>query len=201
MVPGDRWRRSVLEEANLIVRGRLPGIVDAGPKTLVELKARYEDLGKARALMAGGDHVGTYKQVDTYFSTGERRLKVRTIDGQKEGQLVYYERPDTGGVKESRVLLALLPDAGAVLEILRRVLPVLTEVRKTREVWRYRGVQVHLDTVRGLGRFVEFEKVLKDESEREEGGRDLEALRAYLQIPPEDLMASSYSDLVETQRP
>ena len=126
----------------------------------------------------------------------ERRLKVRTIDGQKEGHLVYYERPDKGGVKESRVLLALLPDAGAVLEILRRVLPVLTEVRKTREVWRYRGIQVHLDTVRGLGKFIEFEKILKDESEREAGRQELEALRAYLQIPQEDLMASSYSDLV-----
>ena len=177
-----------------------PGIVDSGPKTLVELKARYEDLGKARALMAGGDHIGTYKQVDTYFSTGERRLKVRTIEGQREGQLVYYERPDEGGVKESRVLLAPLLDAGAVREILRRVLPVQAEVRKTREVWRYRGIQVHLDTVRGLGKFIEFEKVLKDESEREEGRRELEALRAYLQIPQEDLMASSYSDLVEPRR-
>jgi len=170
--------------------------VDSGPKTLVELKARYEDLGKARALMAGGDHIGTYKQVDTYFSTGERRLKVRTIEGQREGQLVYYERPDEGGVKESHVLLAPLLDAGAVREILRRVLPVQAEVRKTREVWRYRGIQVHLDTVRGLGKFIEFEKILKDESEREAGRQELEALRAYLQIPQEDLMASSYSDLV-----
>ena len=170
--------------------------MDSGPKTLVELKARYEDLGKARALMAGGDHIGTYKQVDTYFSTGERRLKVRTIEGQREGQLVYYERPDEGGVKESRVLLAPLLDAGAVREILRRVLPVQAEVRKTREVWRYRGIQVHLDTVRGLGKFIEFEKILKDESEREAGRQELEALRAYLQIPQEDLMASSYSDLV-----
>jgi len=80
--------------------------------------------------MAGGDHIGTYKQVDTYFSTGERRLKVRTIEGQREGQLVYYERPDEGGVKESRVLLAPLLDAGAVREILRRVLPVQAEVRE-----------------------------------------------------------------------
>ena len=76
------------------------------------------------------------------------------------------------------------------------MLPVQAEVRKTREVWRYRGIQVHLDTVRGLGKFIEFEKILKDESEREAGRQELEALRAYLQIPQEDLMASSYSDLV-----
>ena len=186
-------------KGNLIDRGRLPVTMDAGAKHLVELKARYEDLGKARALLAGGEHLGTFQQVDTYFSIGERRLKVRTIAGRKDGQLVYYERPDEGGVKESRVLLAELPDAGAVLEILRRVMPVQAEVRKTREVWRYRDVQVHLDTVRGLGKFVEFEKVLQDDSEREEGRRELEGLRAYLQIPEEDLMASSYSDLVDSR--
>jgi len=174
--------------------------VDAETKTLVELKARYEDLGKARALMAGGEHLGTFRQVDTYFMTGERRLKVRAIEGRKEGQLVYYERPDVGGVKESRVLLAALPDARAVLEILRRVLPVQVEVRKTREVWQYRGVQVHLDTVPGLGKFVEFERVVDGDALQEEARQELEVLRAYLQIPDEDLMASSYSDLVGPRR-
>ena len=174
--------------------------MDAGSKHLVELKARYEDHGKARALLAGSDRLGTFRQVDTYFSLGERRLKVRCVEGQREGQLVYYERPDEGGVKESHVLLASLPDAATVLEILGRVIPVQAEVRKTREIHRYRGVQVHLDTVKGLGKFIEFEKVLGDESERETGRQELESLRRYFQIPDEDVMASSYSDLVEPGR-
>ena len=170
--------------------------MDSGSKHLVELKARYEDLGKARALLAGGEHTGTFRQVDTYFALGERRLKLRSVEGQKEGQLVYYERPDVGGVKESRVILAHLPDAAGVREILRRVFPVQAEVRKTREIYRYRGIQIHLDTVRGLGKFVEFEKVLESEAERDAGREELDTLRRYLQIPDEDLMASSYSDLV-----
>ena len=98
------------------------------------------------------------------------------------------------------MLLAPLPDVATVLEILKRILPVQAEVRKTREIHRYRGVQVHLDTVKGLGKFIEFEKVLGDESEREAGRLELETLREYFQIPDEDLMASSYSDLVETDR-
>ena len=170
--------------------------MDPGQKDLVELKARYEDLGKARALLAGAEHVATVRQVDTYFSLGERRLKLRSIEGAREGQLVYYERPDVGGVKESRVLLASIPDAPAVREILARVLPVKAEVRKTREIYRFQGVQVHLDTVRGLGKFIEFEKVLAGESDREAGRKQLESLRAYFQIPDDDLMASSYSDLL-----
>ncbi|HYT17273.1 MAG TPA: class IV adenylate cyclase [Thermoplasmata archaeon] len=172
--------------------------MDSGAKHLVELKARYEDLGKARALLSGAERLGTFVQVDTYFSLGERRLKLRAVDGAKEGQLVYYERPDTSGVKESRVLLASVPDAATVREILLQVLPMKAEVRKTREVYRLQGVEVHLDVVTGLGKFLEFEKILSDESEQEEGQKQLETLRLYFQIHEEDLMASSYSDLLES---
>lgn len=170
----------------------------AGAKRLVELKARYEDLGKARALLQGAEHVGTFRQVDVYFGMGDRRLKLRSVEGQKDGQLVYYERPDEGGVKESRVLLAALPEAEEVLEILRRTFPVLAEVRKTREIYRFQGVQIHLDRVEGLGKFLEFEKTLADESEQTAARKQLEDLRAYFQIPEEDLTASSYSDLLSS---
>lgn len=169
----------------------------ANAKHLVELKARYEDLGKARALLSGAEKLGTFRQVDTYFSLGDRRLKLRAVDGKREGQLVYYERPDESGVKESLVLLADLPDAAGVLDILRRTFPVLAEVRKTREIYRFQGVQVHLDSVQGLGKFIEFEKVVSGEAERLAGRAQLDSLAAYFQIDPEDLMASSYSDLLE----
>jgi len=172
--------------------------VDAGSKLLVELKARYEDLGKARALLAGAERLGTFRQVDTYFSLGDRRLKLRSVAGATDGQLIYYERPDVGGVKESRVLLAPIPDAATVREILARILSVKVEVRKTREIFRFQGVQIHLDTVEGLGRFIELEKGFADESEREAGVQHLEALRRYFQIGDEDLMASSYSDFFES---
>ncbi len=168
----------------------------SGSKHLVELKARYEDLGKARALLSGAEHVGTFRQVDTYFSLGEHRLKLRSVEGRKEGQLVYYERPDQGGVKESLVLLAEVPDAATVLDILRRTFPVKAEVRKTREIYRLQGVQVHLDVVEGLGKFLEFEKVVSGEAEEKAGREQLESLTRYFQVVPEDLMASSYSDLL-----
>ena len=168
----------------------------SGAKHLVELKARYEDLGKARALLSGAERIGSFRQVDTYFSLGERRLKLRAVVGRKEGQLVYYERPDEGGVKESLVLLADLPDSAVVLDILRRTFPVRAEVRKTREIYRLEGVQVHLDSVEGLGRFIEFEKVVSGEAEEEAGRAQLDSLVRYFQIATEDLMASSYSDLL-----
>src|SRR5439155_23566275 len=157
-----------------------------------------EYLGKSLALMSGTCQLITFVQLDTYFSHGERRIKLRSNNSTKEGQLVNYERQDASGVKESRVLLASVSDAAAVREMLTRVLPVKVEVRKTREIYHFQGVQVHLDSVSGLGKFLEFEKILADDSEREEGQKTLEALRRYFQIPDEDLMASSYSDLLES---
>src|SRR2546422_11692819 len=106
----------------------------------------------------------------------------------KEGQLVYYERPDTSGVKESRVLLASVSDAAAVREMLARILPVKAEVRKTREMYQFQGVQVHLDTVAGLGKVLAFGKILADDRERDEGRKAAEALGLDFQTPAQDLM-------------
>jgi len=70
-------------------------------------------------------------------------------------------------------------------------------VRKVREIYRHEGVQVHLDEVDRLGRFLEFELVVEDTPEAAEDGRaKLAALRALFEIPDEDLVASSYSDLL-----
>ena len=164
---------------------------------LVELKARWEDLATARAIVATAEHLGTYRQTDTYFALGERRLKVREIEGRRDAHLIYYERRDDIGLKESEVLLSALPEPEAVKEMLTRVLGVQVVVRKRREIYRLEGVQVHLDEVEGLGRFLEFELAVEDSPEGIEAGRtELAAMRARFGIPDEDLVASSYSDLL-----
>ena len=169
----------------------------ADRKRLVELKARYEDLGKARALLAGSETVGTYRQTDTYFALGERRLKLREVQGRETAQLVYYERPDRPDVKESEVMLYEVPDPAVLKEMLARTMGVRVVVRKRREIYRHEGVQVHLDEVEGLGRFVEFELAVGDTAKAvEEGRARLAAMRTLLGIPDEDLVASSYSDLL-----
>src|SRR3989442_7621222 len=83
----------------------IPDDMGSSSKHLVELKARYEDLGKARALLAGGERLGSYRQIDTYFSLGERRMKVRVVEGQAGGEIVYYTRPEEGGSKGNRVAI------------------------------------------------------------------------------------------------
>jgi len=166
-------------------------------KRLVELKARYEDAAKARSLLAGSNHVGTFRQTDTYFSLGERRLKLREIVGRPSAQLIYYERPDEAGVRESEVLLYEAADPGVLKEMLSRAFGVRVVVRKQREIYRQKGVQVHVDDVERLGHFLEFELAVEDAPDAIEAGRaELGALQRVFGIPDEDLVASSYSDLL-----
>jgi predicted adenylyl cyclase CyaB len=166
-------------------------------KRLVELKARCEDLERARGIVAAGEHVGTYRQTDTYFVLGERRLKLRETEGRRGALLIYYERRDDAGLKESEVLLTDLPHSEPVKEMLSRVLGIQVVVRKRREIYRHEGVQVHLDEVDGLGRFLEFELAVEDSPEGvAEGRTKLAAMRGKFGIPDEDLVASSYSDLL-----
>jgi len=70
-------------------------------------------------------------------------------------------------------------------------------VRKTREIYRHEGVQVHVDDVERLGHFVEFELAVEDTPDAVADGRArLAAMKSSFGIPDEDLVASSYSDLL-----
>jgi len=141
--------------------------------------------------------VGTYRQTDTYFALGERRLKLREIAGSDTAQLVYYERPDEPGVKQSEVLLYEVVDPPVLKDMMTRILGIRVVVRKTREIYRHEGVQVHVDDVEDLGRFIEFELAVADASAAvAEGRAKLAALQKRFEIPDEDLVASSYSDLL-----
>lgn len=166
-------------------------------KLLAELKARCRDLGAVRSLLQGkATHVVTLRQVDTYFRVPRGRLKLREVAG-RPAQLVYYERPDVPDIKGSRVLLATVEDGPGQRALLAEALGLRSTVTKSREIWRWEGVQVHLDTVEELGTFVEFEEVV-------EGSRDLAAAQAHLRqllgelgIAHGDLVAGSYGDLIK----
>ncbi len=177
--------------------------MDEGERVkLLELKARCSDLPRVRAwLDANAVVVGTFRQVDTYFRVSRGRLKVRQTDDNPEGTLIFYRREDLPGPKKSEVLLLQLNDVDDVRSILTEALGTLVTVEKVRSVYRWKAVQVHLDEVKGLGGFVEFERKVEAEDEEKEALGEFSSLRASLGIKEEDLVAGSYSDLPLTERP
>jgi len=168
----------------------------SGPRLLVELKAQCSDLSAVRdRLRRRAAHEATLRQVDTYFSVPRGRLKLREVAGLP-AQLIYYERPDLADVKASKVSLASVEDGPALLALLGAAIGILTRVTKTREVWRWDTGRIHLDTVEGLGTFVEVEQIVEAPHTPEQVTNHLRCLMVELAISENDLVARSYGELV-----
>jgi len=171
------------------------------PHLNIEIKARCADQQAIRDILRarGADFRGTDYQRDTYFNVGYGRLKLR--EGNIENALVYYERDDQAGPKQAHVTLySTTPDSG-LKEILTKVLSPLVVVEKRREIYFVENIKFHLDTVAGLGTFVEIEAIDTDGTVGQE--QLLAQCRAFLellQISSNDLVAVSYSDLLLAER-
>ncbi len=163
----------------------------------VELKAQLPALDAARdiARKLATDRLPDQHQVDTYFRCHTGRLKLREIAGAP-AQLIAYQRPDTTAAKASRYYLMDVPDAATMLEGLTTSLGILVRVEKRREIYFYQNVRIHLDQVAGLGTYLEFEAVLDSDAEIEAGEKVVAWLQAQFDIQQNDLLTSSYSDML-----
>jgi len=165
-------------------------------KRLVELKARCPDLESVRARLPHAAQLETILvQRDTYFEVPHGRLKLREVS-DRAAQLILYDRPDIAAVKGSRIHLAEVPDGAALGALLEVAFGIRARVVKRREIWRWEGVQVHLDAVEGLGTFVEFELAVDDDAASARGEQHLHQLLARLGLGADALLAGSYADLV-----
>jgi adenylate cyclase class IV len=113
----------------------------------------------------GGKLQWVRQQVDTFYRVPAGRLKLREEyedDRLSSAQLIPYFRPDQPDPKESSYVVIPVAAPDALRELLDRMLGVKGVVRKTREFWLLYGdsLRVHLDTVEGLGEFVEIEAIL-----------------------------------------
>jgi adenylate cyclase class IV len=164
----------------------------------IEIKARVAALEpvRATALSLATGPAEILHQTDTFFMVPEGRLKVREFtDGT--GELIAYHRPNVPGLRQSVYSRCVCDRASVLCEALSRVLPVRGMVRKEREVMLIGQTRVHLDTVEGLGTFVELEVVLSDGESAEHGEHVARDLLRTLQIPDESLIAEAYIDLLD----
>jgi adenylate cyclase class 2 len=163
----------------------------------IEIKARCADPNRMREILRKRNAAfkGTDHQIDTYFNASFGRLKLR--EGNIENFLVFYEREDNEGPKESRVTLFKSQPRSSLKEVLVKSLGILVVVDKMREIYFIDNVKFHLDLVEGLGSFTEIEAIDDDGSIGK--GRLREQCRRYLEIlgiQEHDLIARSYSDLL-----
>jgi adenylate cyclase, class 2 len=168
------------------------------PRRNVELKARDRDparsLATCQALADAVDH-GLLWQRDTYFVVAAGRLKLRE-ERPGGATLIQYARPDEQAPKTSRYRLIAVDDADACRAGLSEALGVRVVVEKQRRLFLWRDVRIHLDTVTGLGAFVEFEAVAPADSDLALERERVAALTERLGLRTEDLVAEGYADLI-----
>jgi predicted adenylyl cyclase CyaB len=163
----------------------------------VEIKAKCLDHNKVREILKSksADFKGVDHQIDTYFKVNSGRLKLR--EGNIENYLIYYERENKDGPKESKVILFKNEPNSTLKNILVNANEILVVVDKKREIYFIENVKFHIDTVGDLGTFIEIEAIDKDGSIGKD--RLQTQCRAYMEllsISENDLISSSYSDLI-----
>jgi predicted adenylyl cyclase CyaB len=162
----------------------------------LELKAKAASLGTVRSrlrALSGASLHATLRQTDWYFRVPKGRLKLRVAGANREGELIAYLRPDKTAARTSEFQRLPTADAAGTRRLLERMLGAQGCVRKRREVWLYRNARIHLDTVDGLGRFIEIEVVVTEGMPQ---ARELMMeLREVLGISSGDLLAGSYGEL------
>lgn len=163
----------------------------------VEFKARCSEPERVRAELhiLDAEFRGEDCQTDTYFRVPRGRLKLR--EGIIENALIQYERPDTPDFKRCEFRLFPTKPDSPLKALLTTALGVLVVVDKRREIYFLGNVKIHLDSVRGLGTFVEVEARESDGTSDEARLREqCRSLAERFGIRDADLVSVSYSDLL-----
>lgn len=162
----------------------------------IEIKARAADwASQLKAGRALADSEERLVQKDTFFGISNGRLKLREQKG-KGSRLIFYNREGKKGPKPSAYTLVPVKDAARTKRALTRLLGVTAKVEKRRLVCHAGRTRIHFDEVKGLGRFIELEVVLKPGEKPAAGRREAAALMKALGIRKKDLLAGAYADML-----
>jgi predicted adenylyl cyclase CyaB len=163
----------------------------------IEIKAWIDSvdalLPRAQAIANGGPT--EILQDDTFFSCPKGRLKLRAFS-ETSGELIFYQRPNQTGPKESFYVISPTASPGTLREALTFAYGQSGRVRKHRTLFMAGRTRIHLDRVEGLGDFLELEVVLSADESSEAGVKIAHELLATLGISPQQLIDGAYIDLL-----
>ncbi len=169
----------------------------SAPRRNVELKATDPDPERSLqiALDLGAEDRGVLVQRDTYFRVPEGRLKLRE-ETPGGAVLIQYAREDRPEARESRYRITPVEDPATLMTSLADALGTLAVVEKERRLLLWEGVRIHLDTVEGLGSFLELEGVAPEGSDLSGEHDRVAQLGEALGLDDSRILAGSYSDRV-----
>ena len=164
----------------------------------VEIKARLEALAPylARAERISGSAGETIEQEDVFFHGESGRLKLRIFSSTK-GQLIFYQRSNQTGPKTSCYCVAETGQPHELGKVLEQAYGTRAVVKKVRRLFIAGRTRIHIDSVEGLGDFLELEVVLTDSEDFTNAREEAEELMGQLEVDGSQLVGSAYVDLLE----
>jgi adenylate cyclase, class 2 len=165
----------------------------------LELKAHYPSSKSAESvcLRLGADRRGVLRQTDTYFRIRRGRLKLREINSD-QFELIYYQRKNLKGTRHSDFLVVPLKSVQPMNDVCKGVFGVKAIVKKKRSLFLYKNARIHIDSVEGLGTFIEFEVIVN--RGRKQAARLMSFLISEFQIEKRAMIGESYCDLLTRAR-
>lgn len=163
----------------------------------IEIKARIESVealfpSAARIASEGPIEI---LQDDTFFSCPKGRLKLRVFSDH-DGQLIFYQRSDSAGPKESFYVISPTSSPDTLRQALSLAYGEGGRVRKHRTLFLVGRTRIHLDKVEGLGDFLELEVVLAEGESNETGVSVAHDLLRKLAVSNHQLIEEAYVDLL-----
>jgi predicted adenylyl cyclase CyaB len=165
----------------------------------IEIKAKVNDVFILENLvwnMTKTDPILLFQE-DIFFNVQQGRLKLRIFSPDK-GELIFYDRPNIIGPKQSAYCKSETNDPQGLKEVLIKALGMKGIIRKIRKLYLYEQTRIHIDDVEGLGHFVELEVMLQDNQPTEDGIAIAENLMLQLHIDKRGLVDVAYIDLMDS---
>jgi predicted adenylyl cyclase CyaB len=163
----------------------------------IEIKARIESVESLLPVAAEIADEGPIEidQDDTFFACPNGRLKLRAFS-EHDGQLIFYQRPDSAGPKESFYVISPTASPDTLRQLLSLAYGEIGRVRKHRTLFLAGRTRIHLDKVDDLGDFLELEVVLAEGESNEAGVSVAHELLEKLRVSPHQLVEEAYVDLL-----
>ncbi|RPI05378.1 MAG: CYTH domain-containing protein [Ignavibacteriae bacterium] len=165
----------------------------------LELKARVSSLSEALhiAHRLHAREKGTLQQRDIYYQVPRGRLKLRILN-KRSAEMIYYTRPDKRGGRYSQYLVVPVKNAALTNVLCSSAFGQKVIVTKKRRLLIYKNSRIHLDQVRGLGIFIEFEVLVKNG--KQQAQKLLKKLCKEFAIIQTGIIGDSYSDMLIRKR-
>ena len=163
----------------------------------IEIKARITSVEQLMPQAASISDSDPHEilQDDTFFTCAAGRLKLRAFaDGT--GVLIFYQRADEQGPKESFFTTAPTQSPDALRETLTLAYGQSGRVKKHRTLFTVGRTRIHLDCVEGLGDFLELEVMLDEGEAAEFGEQEAYATMVKLGVQQSQLVETAYVDLL-----